>query len=225
MVCICFTSSPLEPYLDNASTLSVNEGAKVVGINGILVADETDSEKVELNKNASNVNVNGYVWGSNVGITINGNITSITECPTITIGSNAEIVTDGDETVGLYLAGYGKTTIADGAKMSGTASAIEIRAGELTVNGGTFTSTADNFSITPNWNGSTTVWAALSSVFVSCVIRSLTKELSYELRTDFVTSSLFFESIVTSLEPGAIIGSDWLGSVPTVESSVIFTAI
>lgn len=148
--------------LDNASTLSVNEGAKVVGINGILVADETDSEKVELNKNASNVNVNGYVGGSNVGITINGNITSITECPTITIGSNAEIVTDGDETVGLYLAGYGKTTIADGAKMSGTASAIEIRAGELTVNGGTFTSTADNFSITPNWNGSTTVWAAIA---------------------------------------------------------------
>ena len=36
-----------------------------------------------------------------------------------------------------------KTTIADGAKLSGSAGAVEIRAGELTVNGGTFTSTYD----------------------------------------------------------------------------------
>ncbi len=139
--------------LSNTSTLIVNEGAKIKGTDGIIISSKALS---------SNVTVNGYVEGSNVGVTINGNIISATECPTITIGSNAEIVTDGDETVGLYLAGYGKTTIADGAKMSGTASAIEIRAGELTVNGGTFTSTAKNFSITPNWNGSTTVWAAIA---------------------------------------------------------------
>ena len=153
--------------LDNASTLIVNEGAKVIGTDGILVADETatvDGKKVELNKNASTVTVNGYVEGSNVGITINGNITSDTEYPTITIGSKAEIYTDGDETVGLYLAGNGKTTIADGAKLSGSAGAVEVRAGELTINGGTFTSTYEGEAVvvTPNGNGSTTVGAALA---------------------------------------------------------------
>ena len=152
--------------LDNASTLIVNEGAKVIGTDGILIADETttvDDVKVELHKNASDVTVNGYVAGSNVGITINGNITS-DEYPTITIGSKAEIVTDGFETVGLYLAGNGKTTIADGAKLSGTAGAVEIRAGELTVNGGTFTSTYDGEEVvvTKNGSGSTTVGAALA---------------------------------------------------------------
>ena len=153
--------------LDNASTLIVNEGAKVIGTNGILVADETttvDEQKIELNKNASTVTVNGYVAGSNVGVTVNGNITSNTEYPTITIGSKAEIVTDGEETVGLYLAGYGKTVIADGARLSGTAGAVEVRSGDLTINGGTFTSTYNGEAVvvTPNGNGSTTVGAALA---------------------------------------------------------------
>lgn len=141
-------------WVDNPSTVTVNSGAKVIGNNGIVLGSESG---------ASNLTVNGYVQGSNVGITINGMITSTTEHPTITVGGSAEIVAVGDETVALYLAGYGETTIADGAKVTGDASAIEIRAGELTINGGTFTSTYEGeIKVNSNGNGSTTTGAALA---------------------------------------------------------------
>ena len=134
--------------------ITIASGAKVKGSDGIVLDPDAGASKLV---------VNGYVAGSNVAITINGTITSSTDCPTITLGSTAELVASGDETVGLYLAGYGKTTIANGAKITGEASAIEIRAGELTINGGTFTSTATgSVTVTPNGNGSTTVGAALA---------------------------------------------------------------
>ncbi len=137
------------------SSLTLNNGAKIKGENGIVIWEKAGSSEIVINWD---------IEGSNVWVTINGNLKSSTDCPTLTIWSTAKLTATGDETVALYLAGYGKTTIATGANLQGDASAIEIRAWELTIDWWTFTSTATwwNVTVTANWNWSTTVWAALA---------------------------------------------------------------
>ena len=104
---------------------------------------------------AANLVINGKLNGEN-GATVNGNIT--TAGNTVTVGKDAVIDVSG---TGLYLAGVANTTV-NGAKIKGGATAIEIRAGELTVNGGEFESTAEKYECNPNGNGTTTEGAALA---------------------------------------------------------------
>lgn len=106
------------------------------------------------------VNVYSKVIGSITGLYLTGVQTSVENAPVINIGEDADI--SGID--GAYIAGYAKMTVADGAKISGTAAAVEIRAGELTINGGTFTSTYDGEAVvvTPNGSGSTTQGAAIA---------------------------------------------------------------
>ena len=61
---------------------------------------------------------------------------------------------------GMYLAGYAKTTLTD-CDISGV-TGVEIRAGELTVNGGSITGTATPISVEPNGNGSTVTGAGIA---------------------------------------------------------------
>ena len=104
---------------------------------------------------AANLVINGKLNGEN-GATVNGNIT--TAGNTVTVGKDAVIDVSG---TGLYLAGVANATV-NGAKIKGGATAIEIRAGELTVNGGEFESTAEKYECNPNGNGTTTEGAALA---------------------------------------------------------------
>ena len=62
---------------------------------------------------------------------------------------------------GIYAAGYGKWTLND-CNIADTDFAMEIRAGELTVNSGSYEATATTFKSVANGNGSTTSGAALS---------------------------------------------------------------
>lgn len=100
---------------------------------------------------------------------VQGLITNVDEtyAPQIHLLSTARIeaVDEEDSTKGsngMYLAGYAVTTIDKGASIQSGAAGIEIRAGKLTVNGGTIESTAIPTSITSNGNGSTTEGAALA---------------------------------------------------------------
>lgn len=130
------------PYIevkDGSNTTYLNYGS-VLNLNG----------KIEFKQNTS-----GY---DGHGIYINGNITDNTNCPTINISNTAQISGPGDA---IYAAGYAKWII-DGGTLTGTECAIEIRAGELTINGGTFTSTATEFNCTPNGDGTTTKGAAIA---------------------------------------------------------------
>lgn len=93
---------------------------------------------------------------TNIGVYVSGNLTaSEGNVPEINIGS-------GVNSGGFYLAGYAKTNVADGAVIEGDEFAIEIRAGELNINGGKFIAHAAPSSSTANGNGSTTVGAALA---------------------------------------------------------------
>lgn len=62
---------------------------------------------------------------------------------------------------GIFAAGYAVWNI-DNTVIESKKAAIEIRAGELNIVGGTFTATADEFSCKANGNGETTVGAAIA---------------------------------------------------------------
>lgn len=99
------------------------------------------------------VNVNGALTGG-CGLTINGQIKS---------DKNIDVVINGKIDVsylGLYLAGVGETTVNSSAYIKGD-TGIEIRAGELTVNGGTIVG-GNNYTSAPNSNGSTVSGAGIA---------------------------------------------------------------
>ncbi|MCI6918671.1 hypothetical protein MR813_06505 [bacterium] len=93
---------------------------------------------------------------SSIGITINGS-NKIT-------GENVPKfnITGGkiDATVGIYAAGYAEWNLSN-CEVEGDLTAIEIRAGKMTIDGGTYTSYKDPFDVEPNGSGTTTEGAAL----------------------------------------------------------------
>lgn len=62
---------------------------------------------------------------------------------------------------GIYAAGYGKWNIKD-TTINGVDTAIEIRAGEMNIEGGTFTASAVPTEVTPNGNGTTSSGSAVA---------------------------------------------------------------
>ena len=147
----------------NYSVVTVGENVTLSGWAGVFLCFEGTTEK----NYGSVLNFNGEIEFrkdgnyKGHGIYINGNITDPTNCAIINIGSTARI--SGDVGHAIYAAGYAKWTI-NGGTLTGTESAIEIRAGELTINGGMFTATATEYSCTPNGNGATTTGAAIAVV-------------------------------------------------------------
>ena len=107
------------------------------------------------------VNVKGKIEADEAAIYINGNILDTTGFVPEIILDGATITTETSESVGIYAAGYAKWIIKD-ATITGVDSAIEIRAGELSIESGTFKSTSNTYSITPNGNGTTTTGAAIA---------------------------------------------------------------
>lgn len=100
--------------------------------------------------------INGVTW-------IMGNIHQGNS--EIHIGSHANLTgvdtSDGDTAIGLAMAGYAIVDVADGASLTGQ-TGLEVRAGKLTVNGGTFTGTEHPNASHFNNNGTTVVGAALA---------------------------------------------------------------
>ncbi len=117
-------------------------GVTVLGTNGGATTSLTVNEGAEISTYGFAVSGNGTMHGTS--ITINGGeITS-------------EIST------AIYHPQDGEITINDGSAITGENAGIEIRSGELTVNGGTIQATAEKFECDPNESGTTTVGAALA---------------------------------------------------------------
>ena len=146
----------------NFSVLTVDEGVTLAGWSGIFI-DNRDGHgygvKVTLNGKAMNPGMNSHST-SGYGIYVNGSINDKTgNVPEINIGSTAEVSSKGH---GIYAAGYAKWNIADGAKISGDDTGIEIRAGEMNIAGGTIKSNSTTFTGAANGNGTTVTGAALA---------------------------------------------------------------
>lgn len=89
-----------------------------------------------------------YINGSNKNT--NGNVPKF----------NFEGSTFSSKGFGIYAAGYAEWKL-DNCNITGAETAIEIRAGKMTIDGGNYTSTKNPFEVEPNGSGTTTSGAAL----------------------------------------------------------------
>ena len=139
-------------------TLTVGEKVTLKGsVYGLNVFGTNDAQK-----NNIEVTVDGTVVGelfvlgnlknddNNIVITLNGSV-------------DASDMQSGAEEIktGIALNGNAKLVVNDGASVTGE-SGIEVRAGGLTVNGGTITATAGEYSYKPNASGTTVKGAAIA---------------------------------------------------------------
>lgn len=162
-----------ESTATNYSVVTVGPNVTLKGYSGLEIDNNTaDKDKAY----GVVVTVNGTLQGmadadgyGGIGLYVQGNITAQDgNVPKITIGNTAKLEAEagGKEgadgtSVGMYLAGYADTTILNGATITAE-NGIEIRAGRLTVKGGTITGTGTPTTVTPNGNGTTTEGAGIA---------------------------------------------------------------
>ena len=137
----------------SASTLVVNGDNTQIsgGVAGIAFFGSTDGQS-KLIVNA------GTISGGYYGIAGQGDPNKYGPTEIVINGGTVK-GTNADDSTGIYHPQLGTLTIAGGA-ISG-ATGIEMRAGELSVTGGTVTGTGA-YAVSPNGNGSTTTGAAIA---------------------------------------------------------------
>ena len=143
---------------ENYSVVEVNTGVTLEGWSAIFV-DQNAAKAYGVSVTVNGAVLNGVTdneGGIGNGLYVNGSITHTENAPEISL-KNTTITATGE---GMYLAGYAKTTLTD-CDISGV-TGIEIRAGELTVNGGSITGTATPIGEAPNGNGSTVTGAGIA---------------------------------------------------------------
>ena len=143
--------------LANKRTLTIGENVTLSGSTyGLNVFGSNNDQE-----NKIDVNVNGTVNGI---LFVLGNLTNTANAINIEVNGKVDAsnatVGDGAKT-GIALNGNANVTVNNGATVTGD-TGIEARAGQLTVNGGTITGTADTFSYTDNSSGTTTKGAAVA---------------------------------------------------------------
>ena len=150
------------------STITIGEGVD-------LITTGTKSCCVWIPSGAENVTLNtaGNLKATSAGAAViyhNGLLGS----GTINItGGSVEHETD----VAVYIAGKADVTVSGNARITGT-TAMEVRAGKLTVNGGKFEATATPSEYKPNGNGTTSVGVALAVVKHSTTGNNLEVEIN-----------------------------------------------
>lgn len=145
----------------NYSVVEVNAGVILEGWAPIFVdQNAAKAYGVSVTVNGATLNARKDTTGDGgAGIYVNGQITDENNAPVISL-TNTKICDVDNASQGMYLAGYAKTTLTD-CDISGV-TGIEIRAGELTVNGGSITGTATPIGVAPNGNGSTVTGAGIA---------------------------------------------------------------
>ena len=148
------SSTDAESY----STATINNGAKVVSLNGYSVGIYQSPDDTTKGYGAE-LTVSGKLTG---GITVLGNIQPTSDnVPKITITGTADIA--GTCSPAIYAAGYGTWEIAEGAQLTGD-EALSIKSGQFTINGGTFTATGDYVDPASQWNNGPEATGASLSV-------------------------------------------------------------
>ncbi len=143
----------------NGASLTINDSSDPDA--GSIVSGDNAYAAIALTKagdNAANPAVlvinGGALTGYYYGITGNGSRNNTV----ITINGGTITGTVG---IAIYHPQVGTLTVNEGS-LTGVDAAIEMRAGTLVINDGTFTATATEFSCNPNGSGSTTSGAAIA---------------------------------------------------------------
>lgn len=133
----------------------LNQTAKLTIESDAIVSVPTSNFAIGLwsDCTTAELTVKGTLMGGN-GLTVNGNIANPGNKVTV---DGATIESDGH---GIYQAGVSDIVVKS-AYITGS-TAIEVRAGSMTIESGTFTATAAEYSCNPNGNGTTTEGAALA---------------------------------------------------------------
>lgn len=143
----------------NSFTLASN--AAIEGDYGIMVFEDEKGA----NNFGTTVNIDGKITGKSSALWVLGNITTdwaTAKHPvTVNVGPTAVLTNPSKDDTALQMAGSCVVTIEDGAQITG-GTAIEVRAGKLTVNGGTITGTGDSTTSDPNGNGTSTKGAGIA---------------------------------------------------------------
>ncbi len=143
-------------YCEGKSILNISDDVKIISNFGIQILL---SYGVEVNLQDVTIESKKDSSGQlGCGVYINGSLTQNDEnAPKISI-ENSTITAEG---AGIYAAGFGRWNI-EKSDIKGTSSAIEIRAGELSIEGGIFESTSNEFVCEANGNGATTSGVAIA---------------------------------------------------------------
>ena len=132
--------------------LTIDSGVTVKGKTAVLI--QPPSLSSDPSTYTAFVTVKGTLTGGGSGLNIQGQL--IRGTAYIDIENGARIT----GSTGIYAAGHCEITMNGGAVEGETG--IEIRSGQLTVNGGSVSATADHLSISPNGSGGTTVGAGIA---------------------------------------------------------------
>lgn len=145
------------------TVVNVGENVTLAGWTGIFISKDASGESY--NNYGLVVNCKGTLENPGMDThTTSGDAIYINGSNKNTTGNIPKINLDGcrlkSKGLGIYAAGYAEWTLSN-CEVEGDITAIEIRAGKMTVNGGTYTSNANPFEVEPNGNGTTTEGAAL----------------------------------------------------------------
>lgn len=150
---------------ENYTVVNVGEDVILAGWSGIFISKDESGNT--FNNYGVVINCDGTIFQSPAdeshatggnAIYINGSNKNTTgNVPVINLKNST---VNSPKGTGIYAAGYAEWTLDD-CNITAEEAAIEIRAGKLGINGGTYTSTADPFNVAPNGNGTTTAGAAL----------------------------------------------------------------
>lgn len=143
--------------LTQKRTLTVGTGVTLTGAEyGLNVFGSNDAQK-----NLIGVNVDGTVNGI---LFVLGNLSNADNAINIVVNGTVDAsnaATGTKPKTGIALNGNANVTVNDNASVKGE-TGIEVRAGNLIVNGGTITATASDYSYTANASGTTTKGAAIA---------------------------------------------------------------
>ena len=144
------------------TVVNVGKNVTLAGWTGIFIAKDDNGE---YNNYGLVVNCNGTLENPGMDThTTSGDAIYINGANKNTTGNIPKINLDGcrlkSKGLGIYAAGYAEWTLFN-CEVEGDITAIEIRAGKMTIDGGTYTSNKDPFDVAPNGSGTTTEGAAL----------------------------------------------------------------
>ena len=202
----------------NGATLTIDDSSDPDA--GSIVSGEKAYAAIALTKagddaaNPAVLVINGGIFtGYYYGITGNGSRPNTQ----ITINGGTITATATNDNLGIYHPQDGTLTV-NGGTITAYASAIEMRAGTLVINDGSFTATATTYSCNPNGSGTTTVGAAIA------IAQHTTKtDISVTIKGGtFEGEKAINESNPQANDPApqvdfAVTGGDFTGEVSTVD--------
>ena len=144
------------------TVVNVGKNVTLAGWTGIFIAKDANGG---YNNYGLVVNCKGTLENPGMDThTTSGDAIYINGANKNTTGNIPKINLDGcrlkSKGLGIYAAGYAEWTLSN-CEVKGDITAIEIRAGKMTIDGGTYTSNKDPFDVEPNGSGTTTEGAAL----------------------------------------------------------------